>query len=155
MEKREIKFRAWDKSREVMMQPFISYYTKDGIITVSEDYHEDDGPNDWDKSFCANELMQFTGLKDKNKNDLYEGDIVQFEFVTEISKRMVNGLIVYRNDHCCFQAKYDGGVKFQNAYRLLVADPYDNKNPSKVFFDPEIEIIGNIYENPHLLTPTV
>ena len=60
---REIKFRAWNG--EQMVSP--DYITRDGIGYWREDsipcYSED--------------LMQFTGLKDKNGIDIYEGDILK------------------------------------------------------------------------------
>ncbi|KIV60342.1 hypothetical protein TS65_00585 [Aneurinibacillus migulanus] len=70
------------------------------------------------------ELMQYTGLKDRNGRDIYEGDI--------------NG-----SDEPMYVAYQDGcfGLKFKN-------------NPS--YFDScinwdQLEIIGNIYQNPELL----
>jgi uncharacterized phage protein (TIGR01671 family) len=59
---REIKFRAWDKNKNMMVYPS-EKYTNGGLL----DWFEDD------------DLMQFTGLLDRNGKEIYEGDIVQRE----------------------------------------------------------------------------
>lgn len=60
----EIKFRAWDKGHQKMSQPF--------DLFESDDYLSD-GP----LKFLNNvEVMQFTGLLDKNGKEIYEGDML-------------------------------------------------------------------------------
>jgi uncharacterized phage protein (TIGR01671 family) len=74
---REIKFRAWDKKLNKM---FIPNHIDQGVVVVDvrhEDIngfgtHEEEYPNPY-------ELMQFTGLKDKNGKEIYEGDIVKYK----------------------------------------------------------------------------
>lgn len=126
---REIKFRAWDKKRNKM---FDSYsVNNNGEFCVDTDY-----TNTCECKGGENLIqLQFTGLKDKNEKDIYEGDIIQAETYTGFYK----GIIVFGNG--CFSLKitetkdvgYDVG-------QTPLLDAFE-----------KLEIIGNIYENPELV----
>jgi uncharacterized phage protein (TIGR01671 family) len=130
---REIKFRAWDKEYKKMMEwgKQLKGLTQNGIKTVMS-YNSEDSWSD-----CYNlkdiELMQYTGLKDKNGKEIYEGDIVKYFdnkehiVVVENIKELGTGMYLKR-----------------------VGSGYYTLNPS-VIRDYEVEVIGNIYENPELL----
>jgi len=120
--KREIKFRAWDKRKKEM------FY--DWCIDPDGGWFGDfgEGSEDIALKYYKNgeiEVMQYTGLKDKNGKEIYEGDIVQ-----------VNG----RNQEVFFKDGYFGwGQQHTGTYSF---DPFESE---------EIEVIGNIYENPELI----
>lgn len=76
------------------------------------------------------ELMQFTGLYDKNGREIYEGDIVQ-----EGTKRLVVYWNVLGSGHWWF-GKPCKDVKYEAAKKVSIND---------------LEVIGNIFENPELL----
>ncbi|AUS15134.1 YopX family protein [Bacillus velezensis] len=121
---REIKFRAWNK---------------ENLIMVYED--EDDSSAYWD-GICLSEIemvnarlkynniyiwMQYTGLKDKNGREIYEGDIRE-------DRRGDIFTVVYENDFASFVAKYN------NRRRV----PLD-------IWGVDSEFLGTVYEKPELL----
>ncbi|EAC2668140.1 TPA_asm: hypothetical protein GZK48_08635 [Listeria monocytogenes] len=88
---------------------------------------------DW-YSFDDVVLMQYTGLKDKNGKKIFEGDIVNCKFFD----RMVGDIAGVINFIDCVWAVSD--FKNKRLYQLIDVD--------------NIEIIGNIHENPDLLEGT-
>lgn len=131
---REIKFRAWDKlNKEMVFLDYIwndHWYDKDGKATI-------DNCNSVMREKIYNKqliLMQFTGLKDKNGKDIYEGDIVQGNVGDDADFGKVE--VYWRS----------GGFGVKNKFTEVDPD-------SITFVDLEsCEVIGNIYENPNLLT---
>lgn len=81
---------------------------------------------------------QCTGLKDKNGKLIYEGDVVTYEWLTPLGK-------VWRNDGKYIVEWSDGFCLLSNIAR------YDVEHGTK----RNVEIIGNIYENPELLESEV
>ena len=111
---REIKFRAWQKWHEYMFTPDYIDFINGNIII---------GEHDGDSRYEDIPLMQYTGLKDKNGKEIYEGDIV----VEENSKRYV---VKWEEDTSCSSNSSSCGFCW-------------SKEEAK-----HIEVIGNIYENP-------
>jgi hypothetical protein len=81
---------------------------------------------------------QFTGLVDKNGKEIFEGDVDK------------SGLFVAWNQlHCCWGLFSQSGFQSE-----ILADFCDEKgNTPKEWMSSEIEVIGNIFENPNLLQP--
>lgn len=73
---REIKFRAWDKADKVMCHVHtIHFFGEDDLVKVElSPVGEKDT---WLRFPAQIEIMQFTGLKDYNGKEIYEGDIVK------------------------------------------------------------------------------
>lgn len=118
---RDIKFRAWNKKYKEM------YYPKDMRLTftsvVNKGFDVSVIKNESSVNFVSEilELMQYTGLKDKNGKEIYEGDIL-----------MGNNAV--RWDKNLLQWETSDGLMLW-AYRK-----------------DWLEIIGNIYETPELLS---
>lgn len=116
------------------MHKVVNLYFFDEELDVENFNSHLDSPYEDDTkrlSFADVGLMQYTGLKDKNGKEIYEGDIVDFASRFDNSKR--TGKVVY----------YAGDAAF------LIED---GKEIFFLFYDAlEREVIGNIYENPELL----
>ena len=136
---REIKFRAWDKQNKQMLLWVGSYDV--GLFGIFADNHilinhiidcEDHQELDQSPFHIDNyELMQYTGLKDKNGKKIYEGDIIKW--------------CVW--DHKVEWEKHSASY---GAYALSdIIDIYSMKLDPHNWMDAEV--IGNIYENPELL----
>lgn len=125
---RDIKFRAWHKKYKKMFK--IGQITLEkGIWDFEPDDREYIGMSiPYQPSFI---LMQYTGLKDKNGKEIYEGDIIQYEDITK-------GLVRYSEKYAQYVLVNTGSVKDE-------FEPLGDYN-MEVF-----EIIGNEFGNPDLL----
>lgn len=145
---REIKFRAWDKI-DGKMQKVNLMNTYDGSAIGQTLYFlEETSDNNGYRNLSDCELMQYTGLKDKNGNEIYEGDIIQLtddtgslikvicEFGT--ARRDIHGNTVDITGFY-FKRLYDNKKTFPIVYN------YAGKHDLELF-----EVIGNIYDNPEL-----
>ena len=122
---REFKFRAWDTEKQEMATVnFIG-------LNDYEVGMEDEECRRWRATYpyvCR--LMQYTGVKDKNGREIYEGDIVEYK----------NEYHVIEWDDCKFMAK---------GFYCSSQDTPDDFFSE--FAYTNCKVIGNIYENPDLL----
>lgn len=112
---REIKFRAWNKYKAFMIYDVdINSYGQ----VIKYECGQYAGSYDYP-------VMQYTGLKDKNGREIYEGDIVKY----------------FRNEGYEFVTTRLGahGIETQIGFYPFIE------------IDGHVEVIGNIYENPELL----
>lgn len=121
---RDIKFRVWDTNNKEMLElEELNYeYGEPAIRTTM--YNDYFGPSDM-------MLMQFTGLKDQNGKEIYEGDIV---------KALIGGIW------------YVGKIIYEHSEFTI--DVTNNKQLAfgrMGIIEKLTEVVGNIYDNPELL----
>lgn len=128
---RELKFRAWDNEEKRWLLGYeyknLGGFSMFGECMLFEEWsailnrfilqQKDRTPSDL-------KLMQYTGLKDKNGKEVYEGDILKTD-------SGLNQFVEYRNDMAMFVCRF--------------------KNGASTNISVQWEIIGNIYENPELI----
>jgi uncharacterized phage protein (TIGR01671 family) len=114
---REIKFRVWDNETNKFWHEGRNLSL---VSLVADNLVNDD----------STVLEQYTGLKDKNGVEIYEGDIIcqQMRFVE------TNGVIFWQEDKARFAVNLDGFI-------TTITKPQEHS----------YEVIGNIHENAELL----
>lgn len=130
-----IKFRAWDNESEIYL-----YNVQDAYDTLSGSVKYDDGEDaDYDEccfgDFLDNkryDVEQFTGLIDVNGKDIYEGDIIKSSY--KYAQPKISQIIIEDGN------SYILGEDLATGNEMLVSDHIG-----------EIEVIGNVHENPELL----
>ena len=132
MKQREIKFRAWEKEIKKMFYDIQDYYDTLG-------YNFDAG------AMCDNncvfgdlikdkrlEIMQYTGLKDKNGKEIYEGDIIKYKTAYYGNEKEHQEVVEWKNDLGCDSFGEPLGIGY-------------------LFRGFDIEVVGNKFENPEIL----
>lgn len=149
---REIKFRAWDKDNGNMYHSDRDEDNGEGPIQWYADgqglYFEENQLIDREMGGEHHQyleyrkpnqvLMQYTGLKDKNGVEIYEGDIIQADAGSRFAITFESGKFGFRVD-----AQPGGTFLIEGFWELCDLTDYEpNEKPL---------VIGNIYENPELL----
>lgn len=132
---REIKFRLWSK----IGKKFIETDNPDLDFVINNNGYLYSIENFYGEIYILPqmdiEVLQFTGLQDRNGKEIYEGDILKYNF------------------------PYDGRLKHVSSVKFLetqasfgIKDRYGNEIPLyRITANNYFEIVGNIYENPEFL----
>jgi len=137
---RAIKFRAWDSIKKEMQSNFQWIDSHEphmggGVHRSFQFIHLTDKRCSSSCSSLRHEIMQSTGLKDKNGVEIYEGDYVSLWYAPRATAR---GWIKFENGGFYFKT-IEAKPNICLAYNCI----YEHGN--------SFTVIGNIYENPELL----
>ena len=120
---KETKFRAWDESTNTMSYEVEFHRFSDCYgFRMELEHHKKHWVN-VDSKF----VMQYTGLKDKNGKEIYEGDLLKMD---------------YHGDNI-FEVVFDNGA--------FCIKPFMSPDTLVDDYTDQAEIIGNIYENPEMV----
>ncbi|EAC8033022.1 hypothetical protein Y160_07300 [Listeria monocytogenes] len=129
---REIGFRAFVKSKKKMLPVTDLCFNETESVGVS-------GCGDANCTLCVDwysfddvVLMQYTGLKDKNGKKIFEGDIVEIDVHDHLDGNVIKGKVIF----------------LEGAWLVTDSGSFAISLWSEI---NEIEVIGNIHENPELL----
>lgn len=154
---REIKFRVWD--RDYKMMHIVGDFNHDSL-KIDEDNNiyylnlqcmEASPHKGIDPENCTYRLMQYTGLKDKNGKEVYEGDIIQFVWGEDScwgKAGTYKGYITFGKSE--FEVEYiDREEKIMHCDKDGLHEKNKTDNAGALFsWSDEVEVIGNIYDNP-------
>lgn len=137
MTQREIKFRVWTGSKmeyDVVVGALGAYYAKkdpkDSASLNPTTIYPESAP-----------VMQYTGLKDKNGKAVYEGDIVRVTENVMSGYEQETGIVAFRAET---NPTYAWGWRIE-----WLKNPPQSLN---IVLGGKCEVIGNVWENPSLLT---
>lgn len=123
---REIKFRVWCEARKEML-PIQRHSFKTNKSM----------PYGWNMQYEFDAIMQYTGLKDKNGTEIYEGDIVD---------------ATYCIDRCLYYSEDEYGIVVWDDKKFGFFIKFKNEiDVTPISYYEYLKVIGNIYENPELL----
>lgn len=123
---REFKFRAWDKGNSLMCEVEQITFDENREITFLAVWNEEYGLQEAEP-ITHFELMQYTGLRDKDGKEIYEGDIVRSNYGNLVK------------------------VVFTKGSFKIASLVSPNRNLCLLEYPQFVKVIGNIYENPELL----
>lgn len=129
---KEIKFRFFNQIDKKMYYDDLGMSLDGGLIDLGT-------PMDFaDARYWQGELMQYTGLKDKNGKEIYEGDIIGYKGLYPVQEKIEECVRVVEdiNAFGCYPFNLHTGETFSGWDEYEISD---------------IEVIGNIHENPELL----
>lgn len=160
------KFKAWDKiSNQMTKVILIDFVNK---IVLLENYKEKEHHEITERNLDEVKLLQYTGMKDKNEVEIYEGDIIEYKYYyafkrwwnttseieqieKEVQKQRDNfekrtNKIIYKEGKYSLGYVMEASV-IEKGYEIVEGQNHQSDYEEK-FWD--FEVIGNYYQNPEL-----
>jgi len=137
----DIRIRAWDKELNIMFSPDEIFGITKKQVLLNRSGIQDDKHDIWGKKLDKFELTLFTGFKDKNGIEIFDGDKIKYycgydSFGKTKDDEWKEGIVEWDDKRLCWN------VRESNEFGNWLANFYHQK---------EIEIIGNKYATPELL----
>jgi uncharacterized phage protein (TIGR01671 family) len=148
---REIKFRARKKTvynigttYESNMFSWVYYFPSDGLPKINSN-----------EQWVSGQIeVQFTGLKDKNGKEIYEGDVIRISQFNGIYNYEGRALVTFNPWGTHFKPS-DGRQSFGLMDHINDTSSYWYRDLNFSAITDKVELIGNIYENPELIKSAV
>jgi len=140
---REIKFRAWDKREQKWYDKIIEWIFDRPKNSIGQLPQIPDGLV----------LMQYTGLKDKNGKEIYEGDIVRWTIGKHYWEAVIS-TVKNNKSNTLYAIETFNNVSSDEEKNIYTYVRNNDRNGARneiEFLDKSMEIIGNIWENGDLL----
>lgn len=142
--KREIKFRAWTGEEMIYFGNGMKHrydFENGYVFAFSGEEYSGFSLHEMFDDESEFEVMQYTGLKDKNSKEIYEGDIISIR--PRGANYPINYVVVFNHDELGFR------IRFIDRYINNESGFYDEKIKESSY--DVFEVIGNIYQNRELL----
>jgi len=135
-----LKIRAWDSLAQQML--YSSLVQFDDMLGFSFVHFYADPAT-------SVEYMLFTGLKDANQIDIYDGDIVRYVAHPKYQLASFVAEIRYIQEYACFGYRKLGLNEF--GCNHVVIHPFSDHDEFTIDVLPHLHVIGDIYQNPEWL----
>lgn len=138
---RELRFRTWFQDQMTYLEQSIGQYDYENgiVLSFSDEGYDEFGAHERFDVSQSNPppMMQWTGLRDKNGKEIYEGDVLKHDLDIKFTSRVefINGQFV----------RHINEYELRNQLFPFHSSLYG----SNIMVD--FEVIGNIYENPDIL----
>lgn len=141
---RTIKFRAFDDGKMIYENNILHLKNEDNLVLRLAKF--------WCNIRNDSHVMQFTGLHDKNGKEIYEGDIVNWGMHHPNSEERFHryAIVDFNPDiqfKIIFYINSQNGVKKETDGHIFRFGQFAYKETEK-----HLQVLGNVYENPELLT---